>query len=154
MSADGQTIFFTDESKLTAGSTAESKAPDLYECVLPTDASECQLTDLTPEATLAKTGEHADVLGVSSLGSADSSHVYFTAKGVLAENKREYEYTDTETGGTRRLKKPRAARTTCILMSPARSATSRRSVKTSPASEPPRPTVPGSRSLGSKPDGL
>ena len=34
VSADGQTIFFTDESKLTSGSTAESKAPDLYECVL------------------------------------------------------------------------------------------------------------------------
>ncbi len=96
VSADGQTVFFTDESKLTAGSTAEPGAPDLYECVLASDASECHLSDLTPEATVAKPGEHADVLGVSPLGSADSSHVYFTAKGVLAKNKRVYEYIDTE----------------------------------------------------------
>ncbi len=96
VSADGSKVFFTDESKLTAGSSAEAGAPDLYECVLAPGASECQLSDLTPEATLAKPGEHADVLRVSPLGSAEDSHVYFIAKGVLAENKREYEYTDAE----------------------------------------------------------
>ena len=61
-----------------------------------TEATKCRLTDVTPEATVAKAGEHADVLEVSPLGSVDSSHVYFTARGVLAENKREYEYTDSE----------------------------------------------------------
>jgi Mala s 1-like protein len=93
-SADGSSVLFLDESRLTAVSTAESKEPDLYECeiVEVKGSLTCKLTDLT----VAKTGEHADVLSVSELGSQDSSHVYFTAKGVLATNKREYEYTDNE----------------------------------------------------------
>lgn len=90
-SLDGSHVFFTDEEKLTPDSTAEAGEPDLYECTLPEGASTCELSDLT----VAKLGEHADVRGVS-LGSRDSSHVYFTAKGVLAPNKREYEYTDAE----------------------------------------------------------
>ncbi len=86
MSADGSTVLFTDESQLTLGSTAALGEPDLYECVLPEGASRCELSDLT----VAGAGEHADVLKVSPLGSQDSSHVYFTAKGVLASNTREY----------------------------------------------------------------
>ncbi len=85
-SADGSTVFFLDTSRLTADSTAESGEPDLYQCVLPEGASKCELTDLT----VAKAGEHADVLQVSVLGRTDTSHVYFTAKGLLASNTREY----------------------------------------------------------------
>lgn len=81
MSADGSTVLFTDESQLTPDSTAASKEPDLYECVLPEGASSCELSDLT----VAKAGEPADVQRVSAFGSKDSSHVYFTAKGVLAQ---------------------------------------------------------------------
>ncbi len=81
MSSDGSKVFFTDENQLTSGSTAEAGKPDLYECVLPKGATRCELSDLT----VAGAGEPADVLAVSRLGSRDSSHVYFTAKGVLAE---------------------------------------------------------------------
>ena len=85
-SADGSRVFFTDANKLTPGSTAESGEPDLYECVLPEHATHCELSDLT----VAKAGEHADVLRVSPLAAHDGSHVYFVAKGVLATNTREY----------------------------------------------------------------
>jgi hypothetical protein len=85
-SSDGSRVFFTDTNKLTLDSTAGAGQPDLYECVLLTGATECQLTDVT--ATEA--GEQADVTNVSALGSQDSSHVYFIATGVLAANKREY----------------------------------------------------------------
>ncbi len=81
ISADGSKVLFTDENQLTPGSTAASGKPDLYECVLPEGASRCELSDLT----VAQAGEHADVQRVSAFGSKDSSHVYFVAKGVLAE---------------------------------------------------------------------
>jgi DNA-binding beta-propeller fold protein YncE len=89
-SADGQEILFTDDSRLTTDSTAQAGEPDLYECVLPEGASGCRLTDLS----VAGAGEHADVVTVSALGSQDTSHVYFTARGVLASNT--LEYTDSE----------------------------------------------------------
>jgi hypothetical protein len=85
-SADGSHVLFTDASQLTKDSTATAGEPDLYECVLSPGATECQLTDLT----VAKASAHADVQYVSSFGRKDSSHVYFTATGVLATNKREY----------------------------------------------------------------
>ncbi len=91
--ADGSEVFFLDESKLTAGSTAESKEPDLYECVLPEGASKCELTDLT----VAAGSEHADVLSVTPLGGQDSSDVYFVAKGVLASNTREFTNSEGKT---------------------------------------------------------
>ena len=75
-SSDGSLVFFTDESRLTVGSTAAAGAPDLYEYEVPTG----RLTDLTVHA-----GEPADaraVIGVSS----DGSMVYFAADGVLAGN--------------------------------------------------------------------
>jgi hypothetical protein len=85
-SADGQEVFFLDQSKLTADSTAAAGEPDLYECALPEGASKCELTDLT----VAAAGEHADVLSVTPLGGHDSSYIYFAAKGVLASNTREF----------------------------------------------------------------
>jgi hypothetical protein len=84
--ADGSQVFFLDESKLTADSTAEAGEPDLYECTLPEGASRCELADLT----VAAAGEHADVLRVTPLGDHDSSYVYFVAEGVLAFNTREF----------------------------------------------------------------
>ena len=89
-SADGAEVFFLDERRLTAKATAAVGAPDLYECVLPEGASQCELSDLT----VATGGEPADVRRVSPLGSKDSSDVYFVAGGVLASNSREY--TDSE----------------------------------------------------------
>jgi DNA-binding beta-propeller fold protein YncE len=91
--ADGSEVFFLDESKLTADSTAASGEPDLYECALPEGASKCELTDLT----VAAAGEHADVLRVTPLGSHDSSYVYFVAKGVLASNTREFTNSEGKT---------------------------------------------------------
>ena len=82
---DGSKVFFLDESKLTPGSTATAGEPDLYECALGEGASKCESTDLT----VAKAGEHADVLRVTPLGPHDSSYVYFVATGVLASNTRE-----------------------------------------------------------------
>ncbi len=91
--ADGSKVFFLDESKLTAGSSAEAGEPDLYECALPEGASRCELTDLT----VAAGSEHADVLSVTPLGSHDSSDVYFVAKGVLASNTREFTNSEGKT---------------------------------------------------------
>ena len=92
-SADGSKVFFLDESKLTAGSTAEAGEPDLYECALPEGASRCELNDLT----VAAGSEHADVLRVTPLGGHDSSDVYFVAKGVLASNTREITNSEGQT---------------------------------------------------------
>ncbi len=90
VSADGSRVLFLDESRLTEESTAESGKPDLYECLLTEHATHCELSDLS----VAKGGEHADVLGVVPFAAHDSSHVYFVAEGVLATNTREY--TDSE----------------------------------------------------------
>ncbi len=91
--SDGSKVFFLDESKLTAGSTAEVGEPDLYECALSEGASKCELSDLT----VAAGGEHADVLRVMPLGSHDSSYVYFVAEGVLASNTREFTNSEGKT---------------------------------------------------------
>ncbi len=91
--ADGSKVFFLDESKLTADSTAGAGEPDLYECALPEGASKCELSDLT----VAKAGEHADVLRVTPLGGHDSSYVYFVAEGVLASNTREFTNSEGKT---------------------------------------------------------
>jgi DNA-binding beta-propeller fold protein YncE len=93
--SDGSKVFFLDENKLTPGSTAETGKPgepDLYECEIVEQAGKltCKLIDLT----VAKAGEHADVLRVTPLGRQDSSYVFFVAKGVLASNTREF--TDSE----------------------------------------------------------
>ncbi len=92
-SSDGSKVFFLDESKLTADSTAAAGEPDMYECALPDGASKCELTDLT----IAAAGEHADVLNVTPLGGHDSSDVYFVAEGVLASNTREFTNSEGKT---------------------------------------------------------
>ncbi len=108
-SADGTEIFFLDERRLTAKATAAAGAPDLYECVLPEGASQCELSDLT----VATGGEPADVLRVSPLGSKDNSHVYFVAGGVLASNSREY----TDSGGGTVLEKAQPGQDNLYLWS-------------------------------------
>ncbi len=71
--AEGTRVFFTDESRLTADSTAVSGKPDLYEY----DAGSGALTDLTVDGT-----EPASVLGVSG-ASEDGAYVYFVATGDI-----------------------------------------------------------------------
>ena len=78
-SSDGSLVFFTDESQLTVGSTAEAGKPDLYEYEVPTG----RLTDLTVNSV--NVGEAADVQAVIGV-SEDGSKVYFAADGVLAGN--------------------------------------------------------------------
>jgi hypothetical protein len=79
--SDGSKVFFTDNQKLTADSTAVG--PDLYECEIvevepgkPT----CKLSDLTVDANA---GEGADVQGLLPGASEDGAHVYFVATGIL-----------------------------------------------------------------------
>lgn len=72
-SSEGTKVFFTDESRLTSGSTAEAHRPDLYEYEVATR----QLNDLTAHA-----GGAADVQGVAG-AAANGSYVYFVADGVL-----------------------------------------------------------------------
>jgi hypothetical protein len=75
-SADDSKVFFTDENRLTADSTAEAAAPDLYEY----QVAGGRLTDLT----VAKVG-HANVQGV--IGTSETGeYLYFAAGGVLASN--------------------------------------------------------------------
>jgi hypothetical protein len=75
-SEDGSKVFFTDESRLTPGSTAEAGRPDLYEYDLERPIGG-RLVDLTDHA-----GEPADVLGVSG-ASEDGAYVYFVADAAL-----------------------------------------------------------------------
>lgn len=74
-SADGGTVFFTSDSRLTDDSTAEPGKPDLYRY----DVESGALTDLTVSSESA-----ADVRGVVA-AAEDSSSVYFVANGNLAE---------------------------------------------------------------------
>ena len=80
-SADGSRVLFTDERRLTPGSTAVPGAPDLYQYDLQAPEGQ-RLVDLSVDETA---GEHANVEGI--LGSSeDGSYVYFAAGGVLAAN--------------------------------------------------------------------
>jgi hypothetical protein len=82
-SGDGSTVFLTDESLLTRGSTAAPGEPDLYEyAVSPQTGRPGVLRDLT---VAARAGEHADVLGVIGINETGTpgSDVYFVASGVL-----------------------------------------------------------------------
>jgi NHL repeat len=74
-SADGSRVFFTDENRLTVGSTAAPGEPDLYEY----DVDTGRLSDLT----IAQVGEHANVRGVIG-ASEDGTYVYFIAAAVLS----------------------------------------------------------------------
>jgi hypothetical protein len=80
-SSDGSKAFFTDESQLTVGSTAETGEPDLYEYEVNAETgAPGALTDLTVDE---HAGEHANVQGVVGT-SEDGSYLYFAADGVLA----------------------------------------------------------------------
>jgi hypothetical protein len=81
-SADGSTVFFTDEDKLTPSSHAAIHKPDLYACEIGEAEGRltCNLSDLTPSPP----GESADVLGLALGGSADGSSIYFVANGALS----------------------------------------------------------------------
>jgi hypothetical protein len=88
-SSDGSKVFFTDESRLTGGSTAVVGAPELYEY----DVESAQLKDITVDG---RAGEQADVLGVAG-SSEDGSYIYFVAAGVLAGNENEHQEKAVET---------------------------------------------------------
>jgi hypothetical protein len=82
-SSNGSRVFFTDEHRLTEGSTAAASEPDLYEYEFAGEpGGQGKLTDLTIDPY---TGEHAHVQGVLG-ASEDGAYVYFVANGVLAEN--------------------------------------------------------------------
>ena len=89
-SANGAKVFFTDESKLTAGSTAAPEQPNLYEYDLQAPEEE-RLTDLS---VVEHAGEHADAQGVLG-ASEDGEYVYFVAHGILASNENSNEATAT-----------------------------------------------------------
>jgi hypothetical protein len=77
VSSDGSRVFFTSEGRLTKGSGASEKHPDLYVCdlVVVGGGVGCRLSDLTPGGDVS-----GRVLGLSK----DGSWVYFAANGVLA----------------------------------------------------------------------
>ncbi len=83
-SSDGSKIFFTDEARLTANSSASNlipKASDLYEF----DTETGKVTDLSVDPSFKASGEHAAVQGLLPGVSADGSAAYFVANGVLTK---------------------------------------------------------------------
>jgi hypothetical protein len=83
-SSDGSRIFFTDQGRLTADSTASHEngtlqRGDLYRFRPEADPGH-RLTDLTVDPTDPNGAEVLGVLGASE----DGSYVYFVANGVLA----------------------------------------------------------------------
>jgi hypothetical protein len=78
-SSDGSKIFFTDEQRLTADSTAQAGEPDLYMYEIAASGGKDRLSDLTALGT-----GHADVQEVAGT-SKDGSSVYFVADGVLTQ---------------------------------------------------------------------
>ena len=90
-STDGSKVFFTDESKLTADSTADAGKPDLYEYDVERPLAE-RLADLTANAP-----EPASVQGLSGI-SEDGSYVYFVAEGVLTGTEQNSQGAKAEAG--------------------------------------------------------
>jgi hypothetical protein len=81
-SSDGSKVFFTDERRLTVGSTAVVGKPDLYEYEASSEAGRPgSLINLTVD-----TKEPANVAGVLG-ASKDGSYVYFAAGGALTTGK-------------------------------------------------------------------
>jgi hypothetical protein len=86
-SSDGSKVFFTDQERLTADSTASSVEgdADLYECeVIEVAGGEpaCKLTDVTVDHNPEENaGVQNLVLGSSEVG----SYLYFVATGVLSD---------------------------------------------------------------------
>jgi DNA-binding beta-propeller fold protein YncE len=88
-SADGSTIFFTDQERLTHNSGATAERPDLYVCQVQEaevegtrQATGCKLTDLSA----AKAGESGFVQGNLVGASEDGSTAYYVADGAVAGN--------------------------------------------------------------------
>jgi sugar lactone lactonase YvrE len=79
-SSDGSKIFFTDQARLTAVSTAGTKSSDLYEFNVTTN----ELTDLSVDPSFKQSAERAAVQGLVPGVSEDGSTVYFVANGVLS----------------------------------------------------------------------
>ncbi len=80
-SSDGSEVFFTDERRLTADSTASrtGENTDLYAL----DIQTRKLSDLTIDVNQGETTEAAAVRGLVIGASDDGSTVYFVANGVL-----------------------------------------------------------------------
>lgn len=76
--ADGSSVFFTAESKLTADSTATAGHPDLYRY----DVETGDLSDLTVDTADVNGADVRGVVGASE----DGSYLYYVANGVLAGN--------------------------------------------------------------------
>ncbi len=74
---DGMKVYFTDDQRLTANSTAEPKSPELYEYDFAKPAGH-ELTDLTPNPG----GTSTDVQGETEI-SENGEYVYFYANGTL-----------------------------------------------------------------------
>ncbi len=84
-SANPSRVFFTDEKKLTPGSHAQEREPDLYVFELNSGSGPLSgtLTDLTKDTAGGESGAvRGDVLGTSE----DGTYVYFVANGALAEH--------------------------------------------------------------------
>jgi hypothetical protein len=82
-SSNGETVWFTDEQRLTTNAGAKIGEPDLYECAIVFQAPGvpvCTLTDLTAKAS---TGEPGDMVGGVLGASSDGGWLYFVAGGVL-----------------------------------------------------------------------
>jgi hypothetical protein len=80
--SDGSRIFFTDNQRLTADSTATEAARDLYLCevVSAPEGMRCNLKDLTVDHSPGGTAEVlGTVLGIDETG----RYVYFVANGAL-----------------------------------------------------------------------
>ncbi len=86
--SDGSEVFFTDERRLTKGSTASRTGENTGLYVLNVNTG--KLTDLTIDVNYGELGESAAVRGLV-IGSSDSageegSTVYFVANGVLTSS--------------------------------------------------------------------
>ena len=87
---DGSRVFFTDAQRLTPGSKAGRRAPDLYVAELsggarPGERLVSKLIDLTPEGTGGERAEVQENTGDGALGaSEDGSYIYFAANAALA----------------------------------------------------------------------
>jgi hypothetical protein len=94
-STDGSKVFFTSEQpELVAGDTDPTN--NLYECRLPGDSGAplIRMTPVNPCPALVRvsipvSGAGAEVQSVAAV-SADGSHVYFIAKGVLSGENAEH----------------------------------------------------------------
>ena len=83
-SADGSSVLFTDQARLTVDATAKEGAPDLYQCTIEVKGEEpsCKLRDLSVDP---HANEAASVQGAVIGAGEDGRRVYFAANGALGE---------------------------------------------------------------------